>query len=397
MRKLNKRIINLRPLNKRRLKSVYFFSLFLMLCLFGRIINLQVFNSSFLQAKAREMQIQRTNELNARRSIVDRNNRLIAFDKTLYKLWAHPQYFNFPGDTPSNRRSIEEVVKKLSVILNIEEDFLLSKFINEKDGVKLFNDLTEEEAEEIRNLYISGLDLEKYSQRVYPQGSIFSNIIGFVNDENEGSSGLELHLNSLIKVVRESRILNLGADGTPLPDSSGPYDFISDDRKIVLTLDSRLQKIAFQVLSKQVDEWNAKKGFAIVMNVNNGEILSLVSVPSYDPNKFWEYDQSNFKGWYTQDLFEPGSTFKPINLALALQEKIIDKDGLVEDIGKINIGGWTIANWDEKGNGLINYPRVLQVSSNVGMVKIMSDMNPSTYWDLLNKLGINQNIKTDLF
>ena len=397
MRKLNKRLVNLKSLDKRRLKAVYVFSLLLILGLFGRIVNLQVINSALLQAKANAMQIQRTNALNERRSIVDRNNRLIAYDKKLFRLWAHPQYFNFPGDNTSQRRSIEEVATKLALVLNIKEEIILSKFIDDVTGVELFDYLTEEEAQEIRSLYISGLDLEEYSQRIYPQGNIFSNIVGFVNDENYGSSGLELHLDNIIRVFRDSRILNEGADGTPLPDVSGPDDFVNDDRNIVLTIDSRLQKIAFEALSRQVEEWSAEKGFAIVMNVNNGEILSLVSVPSYDPNRFWEYDQNDFKGWYTLDLFEPGSTFKPINLALALEENIIDKDGLVEDIGKIYVGGWMIANWDELGNGLINYPEVLQFSSNVGMVKIMSALDPSTYWELLHRLGINEAIQTDVF
>jgi len=397
LRKLNKRLVNLKPLDQRKLKAVYIFSLVLILGLLGRILNLQVINSAVLQAQARAIQIQRTNELKERRSIVDRNNKLIAYDKTLYRLWAHPQYFNFPGDPFDKKRSIEEIAAKLAGILDIKEEVILSKFIDDTTGVKLFDALTEKEAKEIRELYISGLDLEEYSQRIYPQANIFSNIVGFVNDENIGSSGLELHLDNEIRVFRESLLFNEGGDGTPLPDVSSPNDFINDDQSIVLTLDSRLQKIAFEVLSEQVKEWDAKKGFAIVMNVNNGEILSLVSVPSYDPNKFWEYDQSSFKGWYALDLFEPGSTFKPINLALALEEKIIHKDGLVEDIGKINIGGWTIANWDEQGNGLINYPEVLQFSSNVGMVKIMNGMASSTYWEWLKKLGIDETIKTDLF
>jgi len=133
------------------------------------------------------------------------------------------------------------------------------------------------------------------------------------------------------------------------------------------------------------------------MDVNNGQILSLVSVPSYDPNKFWQYDSELFRGWYSQDLFEPGSTFKPINLALALEENVIQKDGFVEDTGKINVGGWTLSNWDKKGNGYIDYPKVLQVSSNVGMVKIMQNLDPTIYWDWLQNLGINKNLETDLF
>jgi cell division protein FtsI (penicillin-binding protein 3) len=123
----------------------------------------------------------------------------------------------------------------------------------------------------------------------------------------------------------------------------------------------------------------------------------LVAVPSYDPNKFWQYDSELFKGWYSQDLFEPGSTFKPINLALALEEKVIQKDGSVEDIGKINVGGWTLTNWDKKGNGYIDYPKVLQVSSNVGMVKIMQNLDPKIYWEWLKNLGIDKNLETDLY
>ena len=134
----------------------------------------------------------------------------------------------------------------------------------------------------------------------------------------------------------------------------------------------------------------------MVMNVKNGEILSLASIPAYDPNKFWQYDPEVFRGWYLQDLFEPGSTFKPINLALALEEQVIQKDGLVEDNGNINVGGWTLSNWDKKGNGFIDYPKVLQVSSNVGMVKIMQNLVPAIYWDRLEKLGINDNLETDL-
>ena len=118
-------------------------------------------------------------------------------------------------------------------------------------------------------------------------------------------------------------------------------------------------------------------------------------VPSCDPNKFWQYDSELFRGWYSQDLFEPGSTFKPINLALALEEKVIQKDGLVEDLGKINVGGWTLFNWDKKGNGYIDYAKVLQVSSNVGMVKIMQNLDPTIYWNWLKNLGINKNLETD--
>jgi len=392
-----KKIVRLIPLDQRRFKFLYIFGLLLIFCLFGRLVKLQVFNAPDLQRKARLIQSSKTNALKKRRSIVDRNNRLIAYDKPLYKLWAHPQYFNFPGDSINRVRSIEEVTEKLSSILDINGEILLSKFNNKISGIKLLDEISEEKAEKIKNLQISGLDLFKYSQRYYPQGEIYSNLVGFVNDENIASAGLELHLDNQIKVFNKSNSIKRGGDGTPLPDNSAPGDFIYDYKSLGLTIDSKLQKASFNALSKQVSEWKAKKGFAIVMDVNNGEILSLVTVPSYDPNKFWQYDSELFRVWYSQDLFEPGSTFKPINLALALEEKVIQEDGLVEDIGKINVGGWTLSNWDKKGNGYIDYPKVLQVSSNVGMVKIMQNLDPIIYWNWLKNLGINKNLETDLY
>jgi len=395
--KKHKKIVCLSPLDPRRFKSLYIFSLLLIFCLFGRLVKLQVFNASDLQRKARLIQSSKTNSLKKRRSIVDRNNRLIAYDKPLYKLWAHPKYFNFPGDSINRVRSIEEVTKKLSPILNIKDEIILEKFKNKISGTKLFDKISEEKAEKIKNLQISGLDLFKYSHRFYPQGKLYSNLVGFVNDENKGSAGLELHLDNQIKVFKKSNLVKRGGDGTPLPDHSAPGDFVSDYRSLGLTIDSKLQKASFNALSRQVRKWKAKKGFAIVMDVNNGQILSLVTDPSYDPNEFWRYESESFKGWYSQDLFEPGSTFKPINLALALEEKVIQKDGFVKDVGKINVGGWTLFNWDKKGNGYIDYPKVLQVSSNVGMVKIMQNLDPAIYWDLLKNLGINKNLETDLY
>ena len=397
MKQRRKKIVRLVPLGSIRFKSIYIISLILIFGLLSKLVYLQVFNASNLKNKALARQIKRTNVLKTRRQIIDRNNRLVAFDKTQYELWGHPEYFRFPGDKSNQRRTIEEVVIKLLPILNLDEKLLLDKFKNTRDGIRIADNLNEEQAKKIKNLGISGIDLEIYSKRFYPQGDIFSNIVGFVNDERKGSSGLELFLEDKIQVTQKSNILKRDGKGVPLPDGKGPFNLFNDDKKIKLTLDSRLQKIAFNALTKQVKKWNAKKGLTIVMNVNNGEILTLASFPSYDPQRFWEYDQKVFKGWYLQDLFEPGSTFKPINLAFALEEKVIQKDGFILDNGQINVGGWPLSNWNKKGNGYINYPKVLQVSSNVGMVKIMQNLKPITHWNWLKKIELDKSIVTDLF
>ena len=130
MKKRYKKIVKLRPLNSQKIKSIYFFSLLLMVALLGRIINLQVFSSLSLKSKARNIQLSKISAIRSRRSIVDRNNRLIAYDKTLYKLWAHPKYFNFPGDPSNKRRSIDEVAGKLSPIVHLEKKEIIG-FLNQ--------------------------------------------------------------------------------------------------------------------------------------------------------------------------------------------------------------------------------------------------------------------------
>ena len=159
--KRSKKIVHLTPLDQSRFKLLYIFSLIIILGLFGRLFKLQVFNASELERKARLIQSSRTTSFKKRRPIVDRNNRLIAYDKTQYKLWAHPKFFNFPGDSIKRVRSIEEVSKKLSPILDIQSKILLKKFNNKMEGVELLDKISEEKAEKIKNLQISGIDLFK--------------------------------------------------------------------------------------------------------------------------------------------------------------------------------------------------------------------------------------------
>ena len=156
--KRHKKVVNLIPLKARRFKITYIFFLLLIFGLFGRLVNLQVFSSSNLQKKARLIQFTKTSSLNSRRSIVDRNNRLIAYDKTLYKLWAHPKYFRFSGDKGNKVRGINEVVKKISPILDIKNEFLLAKFNNDLKGIARIDEITEDKAEKLKDLQISGRD-----------------------------------------------------------------------------------------------------------------------------------------------------------------------------------------------------------------------------------------------
>jgi cell division protein FtsI (penicillin-binding protein 3) len=256
--------------------------------------------------------------------------------------------------------------------------------------------LDPETAQRVRALGISGLDLEAYPQRIYPQGSLFANVVGFLNLERVPQAGLEQSRDQDLRRQESTISMRKGADGTPLPDGLVPGSLYDDDLRLQLTLDARLQQVAQQALSRQVKKWNAKRGAAMVIDARTGEMLTLVSAPGYDPNRYWSYKPGLFREWSVQDLYEPGSTFKPINLAIALQEKAIEAKGKVQDTGNLTIGGWPIFNNDRSAYGLIDFPTVLQVSSNVGMVQAMRNVKPQRFWHWLHRIGIDETPDTDL-
>jgi len=389
-------VVPIQPLSSGRLLTVYGLLVAALLGLAGRLAWLQVVQADRLQARARAIQTHTVPPLRQRRTIVDRMGRLVAIDEERFTLWAHPRYFNLPGDDPQSVRPAADVVTRLAAVLAQPRQKLLDAIGDRRSGVKLASDLDAETAQRVRDLGISGLDLEAYPQRVYPQGSLFANVVGFLNLERVPQAGLEQSRDRDLRRQETTFTMRRGADGTPLPDGIQAGSLYGDDLRLQLTLDARLQQVAQSALSRQVKQWNAKRGAALVMDARTGEMLALVSTPTYDPNRFWTYNPGLFREWSVQDLYEPGSTFKPINLALALQEKVIDPKGRVNDVGQLNIGGWPIFNNDRSAYGVIDFPTVLQVSSNVAMVESMSRMKRDRFWKWLHTLGIDTMPDTDL-
>ena len=386
----------LEPVPAGRMRSVFALLCLGLVGLMGRMAWLQAFQASELEARARSVQTQRTKPLGTRRPIVDRTGRLVALDEERYRLWLHPRYFNLPGDAPTLIRPPADVAARLAPLLTLTETEILQRIGDRPSGIKLIEGLDPETASIIRSAGISGVDLESYPYRVYPQGDLFANVVGFLNQDREPQAGLEQSRHDELQRHEQARSLRRGADGTPLPDNLDAGVFFGDDLRLQLTLDARLQAVAAKALAAQIKTWKAQKGVAIVMDVTNGELLALASVPTYDPNSYWSFPAGRFREWSVQDLYEPGSTFKPINLALALQENAIQTTGRVQDGGSVTIGGWPINNHDRRANGLIDFATVLQVSSNVGMVQAMRNLPSSTYWDWLSRLGLDARPDTDL-
>ena len=390
------RVLNFQPVPAKRLWMVYSLLAAGLAGLALRLAWVQVIQGNELLERARSIQTQTVTPLGRRRTIVDRQGRLVALDEERFTLWAHPRYFSFPGDDIGRLRSPLDVARKLSTVLGRPMAELVKAMEGRKSGVKLVNDLDPETAQRVRELGISGIDLEAYPQRVYPQGGLFANVVGFLNLERIPQAGLEQSRDRDLRRHESERNMRRGADGTPLPDGLKAGVLYGDDLRLQLTLDARLQQVAQMALTNQVKQWKAKRGVALVMDVRNGELVALASTPTYDPNRFWSFKPGLFREWSVQDLYEPGSTFKPINLAIALQENAIDPSGKVNDTGQLTIGGWPIFNHDRKGNGVIDFPTVLQVSSNVGMVQAMRRVKPARFWHWLHTLGIDTTPDTDL-
>ncbi|MEB3183815.1 MAG: penicillin-binding transpeptidase domain-containing protein, partial [Cyanobacteriota bacterium] len=354
-----------------------------LLGLAGRLAWLQLIDGNRLQARARSHQTLAIDPIGERRTVVDRTGRLVAIDEERFTLWAHPRYFNLPGDPPQKVRTARDVATRLAAVLAQPVETLLATIGERRSGVRLASNLDPETAERVRSLGISGLDLEAYPQRIYPQAGLFANVVGFLNLERQPQAGLEQSRDRDLRRQESRLTLRRGGDGTPLPDGLRPGSLYGDDLRLQLTLDARLQQVAQQALAKQVKQWSARRGAALVIDARNGELLALASTPTYDPNRYWKYDAGLFREWSVQDLYEPGSTFKPINLALALQEKAIDPKGSVYDSGQLTIGGWPIFNADRSGHGQIDFPTILQVSSNVAMVQAMARVNRGRFWQWL--------------
>ena len=219
------RVVTLDKVPDRRLWMIFLILCTGLLGLIGRMAWLQLVQTEALGTRARQLQTQKSQPLGQRRPIVDRNGRLVALDEKRFRLWAHPRYFNFPGDEPTAIRPARDVAERLAEPLATPAATLLKAMGERRSGIKLSEGLDPETAASIRSMGISGLDLEPYPQRVYPQGTLFANVVGFLNTERVPQAGLEQSRHRDLQRHEQARSLRRGADGTPLPDALEPGAF----------------------------------------------------------------------------------------------------------------------------------------------------------------------------
>ncbi len=354
------------------------------------LVRLQVVQAPDLLKQARSQQTSYLRPFIPRRPIVDHNGNMLAIDHPVYTLYAHPNAFKLPKPT---------VAEKLAPILGRSVADLTRKFDSAESGIRLEYSLAENAAERIRDLQLDGLDLNQQQQRLYPQQNLTADVVGYVDVDQVGQAGVEYsHKNLLERSVKAVRLSRTGM-GTVMPDQV-PGGFLHlDDLHLQLTIDSRVQRSAQSALQQQVKKYAAKRGVVLVMDVQDGSLRALVGDPSYDPNEYYKAKVERFKNWALTDLYEPGSTFKPLNVAIALEAGAIKPNQVFNDEGEIYIDGWPIQNFDYSyagARGSISVPEILQKSSNVGMVHIVQQMKPDVYYSWLQRIGLGQNTGSDL-
>jgi cell division protein FtsI (penicillin-binding protein 3) len=361
----------------------------------SKLVHLQVLQRNFLKQEAVKQQQHAQPPHLSRRPVVDQSGNLLAVDEEVFTLYVHPLMFKRDGE----KQTPGAIARLLAPLLSQSEPELRELLSSRDTGIKVSDTIPQDVKERIEGLYIDGVDFERHPRRVYPQGSLYGNVIGFLDHNRKGQSGIEYSQQVLLTRSMPSLNLRRSGDGEVLADSL-PSGFLhKDDLQLQLTLNGELQRATRRALEAQITRYRAKRATALVMDVRDGSLLAMVTLPTYDPNAFHKANPQLFSDWAIHDLYEPGSTFKPINVAIALEDKEIRPDETVYDEGRIMVGGWPINNHDfssRGGRGSLTIPEVLQYSSNVAMVHIMERLDASRYYEWLKKLGLDQAVGTDL-
>ena len=368
--------VNLSPWRSR----LVLFMLFLAFAgLIARALWLQGISTDFLQ-KQGESRYARTLELpSTRGKILDRNGHVLASSVPVKAIWAIPE------DVLTQPK---EKISKLAVLLGMTESSLYAKLDSDKSFVYLKRQVDNDVADEIVKLGISGIQTRKEYKRFYPEGEVMAHVVGFTNVEDIGQEGIELASQNVLAGEKGSRRVIKDRLGHIVEDMRAIKEPL-DGKDLVLSIDSKLQYIAFKYLSEAVEKHKAKAGSAIVLDTHTGEVLAMVNLPSFNPNDRRHLTGAQLRNRVMTDTFEPGSIMKPFPVALALEKGIVKPTSMIATgNGKLTIGTATIG--DTHSNGTISVAQVIEKSSNIGTAKIALQMQPLEMWEMFTSLGFGQ-------
>ena len=370
---------------------LHIFFICFMVLLVIYLFFIQVIDVGKYRARARSQRVGRI--FSMRGDIFDRNGIKLATDKVYSDVYAHPADYD---------HSPEELAKMLAPILKMPKDALLQKLKKPGPVITLKKDIDRNAAKEISKLHLREISLGKKNTREYPQGTLAAHILGYYNFDADIANGVEYTAKDRLEHVINTVKYQKTRDGKII------YDFTTDPvatttnpkgENVTLTIDAAIQHVCEKEIEKMVKEKEAERGTVIVMNPKNGEILAYAVYPTFDPNNYRKATPQQLKNWTLTDVFPPGSTFKTVTVASAMDLGKINENSKILDTGKTSIGKWEIKNYDYDVHpypGEISLEYLFEHSSNIGSINVAKTMTPAEFYSVLKRFGFGEKTGIDL-
>ena len=347
------------------------------LLLVARLIYLQLSQDVFLDGQVLSRSYSEYSLLAPRGRILDRDKNILAFDVISYSLGIDFSKFK-------NKESIPA----LSEILNTEEEKILSSINNQDKGYReIVRNVSPKTKLALEEKGITGLYFRKNLRRSYPEKNTTAHVVGLTDIDRNGIQGTELVFNNELE-GEEGKFIGIKGSGNTKIE--GKRIEAIQGKDITLTIDTDFQSIAYHQLNKAIARYEAHSGSVVIVQPKTGEILSLVSYPSFDPSDRKNIsDMSVFRNRASIDVFEPGSVLKPIAMSAVIESKKEDLDSVIETSpGWVEVAGYKTS--DFKDYGKLNLSKIISLSSNVGMVKLCSNQEMEHLTAYYKKFGIGE-------
>lgn len=345
-----------------------------------RLIYLQVYAAP---AYAEKAQAQRTRDIEIapkRGTIYDREGDPLAVSREARTIYASPRFVTDATST----------AEALAHVLGGDTDEYAERLQKDSGFAYIARKVEVEQAEEIEALGLSGIGILKDSRRTYPSGELAAQVLGFVGTDGEGLWGLEQYYDGVLAGEAGSVLAERDPFGRPIPGGVMHYEDPVDGSDVVLTIDKDIQYTAQVSLQRAVEQWNAAAGSVVVINPRNGEILAMASVPAFNPNRFGDADPSLYRNRPVTDVYEPGSTFKSITAAAAIDAGLFGPESMFELPPTLKIGGRTIKEAHPRPTVNWSLTEIVTNSSNVGAVKLGMALGEKPLYDYLASFGFTE-------
>lgn len=370
---------------QKRLHILYLCILCFIFLLVGRLFQLQIFDARELIGK-NNAQVEVDRKLQSPRgTIYDRNGNPLAMSMMTKSLYADPAMI---------KKTPEEIAELLAPYVTIPKDEIAARLRQDTAFVWLDRMMDPDKSKAVQEIMaqegLEGLNFVEESRRFYPNSELAAQVLGFVGTDDKGLDGLEMVLDDTIRGTIAEELIATDAKGNAIFGSVMSKFLPNKGESVTLTLDSTVQFIAERALDTAMATTKPAHASVIIMDPKTGEILALANRPTYDPNHYEKGSKESFKNIAVTNLYEPGSTFKPIIASAALASNKWSLDTVYHDVGYIKTNDHVMENWDGEGHGDVRLLDILKFSINTGMAKIGITTGPKILVDYVKKFGFGQ-------